>query len=421
MRKLIPVSFILASLAISNAAIISFDLSPPGTDKAVGLNWANEVPAVTNSTGSGNEIGSGILFDTSTLVLSLSVGYGSAFGFTDLTGPATGMHIHGPAPTNVAASVLISLAANHTPATNPATGGFIGGTVTFTADQAVFLLASSNYINIHTVANPNGEIRGQLVPVNTFPTVTCPAASTNECDGSGGRLVNLLAQVGDADGDALTIVWSVDGVAIQTNTVPAGAPPTSTTTSLTAFLTLGQHSVVVAVADSEGGTASCSTSATVVDTMPPVITSASATPTVLWPPNHKMVNVALSVTATDLCSSATCRIKTVTSNEKIDGPGKGKGGKSPDWKTTGPLTLQLRAEREGKGSGRNYTIVVECTDTSGNSSTTNLVVRVPHDQRDHSATGKGSDNSNSGSSSGSGSQGNGNGRGNSGKGKGKNG
>ena len=90
MRKLIPVSFILASLAISNAAIISFDLSPPGTDKAVGLNWANEVPAVTNSTGSGNEIGSGILFDTSTLVLSLSVGYGSAFGFTDLTGPATG-------------------------------------------------------------------------------------------------------------------------------------------------------------------------------------------------------------------------------------------------------------------------------------------------------------------------------------------
>src|SRR6266404_4465288 len=101
MRKLIPVCIVLASLAVCKAAIISFDLSPPGTDQAVGLNWANEVPAVTNSSGSGNEIGTGILFDTSTLVLRLSIGYGSAFGFTDLTGPATAMHIHGQAPTNI--------------------------------------------------------------------------------------------------------------------------------------------------------------------------------------------------------------------------------------------------------------------------------------------------------------------------------
>jgi hypothetical protein len=396
-------------------------LSPPGTDKAVGLNWANEVPAVLNSTGSGNEIGNGILFDTSTLVLSLSVGYGSAFGFTDLTGPATAMHIHGPAPTNVPAPVLISLVPNHTPATNPATGGFIGGTVTYTADQAVFLLAGSNYINIHTATNTPGEIRGQLVAVNTFPTVTCPAASTNECDGSGGRLVNLIAQVDDADGDGLTVTWSVDGASIQTNTVPAGAPPTSTTVSLVAFLTLGQHSVVVSVADSEGGSASCTTTATVVDTTPPVITSASATPNTLWPPNHKMINVALSVTATDLCSSATCRIKNVTSNEPITGPGKGKGNKSPDWKTTGPLSLQIRAERNGKGNGRNYTIAVECVDTSGNIATTNLVVRVPHDQRANSATNKGPNKPDSGSNPGSNSQGNGNGRGNPGKGKGKNG
>jgi hypothetical protein len=428
MRKLIPVPILFAAL-VCNSAIINFDLSPAGTDKAVGLNWANEVPAVTNSTGSGNEIGSGISFDTATLTLSLSVGYGSAFGFTDLTGPATAMHIHGQAPTNISAPVLISLIPNHIAATNPAKGGFIGGTVVYTPEQAVFLLAGSNYINIHTVSNAAGEIRGQLIPVNTAPTVTCPAPATFECDGSGGRLVALNAQVNDDDGDPLTVVWTVDGAPIQTNTVPAGGPPTSATVSLTAFLTLGTHPITVTVSDGTAAPVSCSSSATVVDTTPPVITSAKATPNVLWPPNHKMVNVGLSVTATDICSSVTCRIKSVTSNEPINGPGKGKGNgkKSPDWTTTGPLSLQLRAERLGKGSGRTYTVIVECTDTSGNSATTNITIRVPHDQGDHSAANNGNNgnsndsDTNSSSDSGSKDNGKGKGKGNSGKGNGKNG
>src|SRR5258707_9711834 len=212
MKKTISTVVLLASLGASHAVIWNFDLSPAGTDHAVGLSPSNEVPVVTNSAGSGNEIGSGITFDTSTLTLSLSVGYGSAFGFTDLTGPATIMHIHGPAPTNVAASVLINLAANHTPAANPTNGGSIGGTVTYTADQAAFLLAGSNYINIHTVLNPGGEIRGQLIPTNNPPTVSCPAPATFECDGSGGRLVALPTQAGELDGDALAVTVNSDGV-----------------------------------------------------------------------------------------------------------------------------------------------------------------------------------------------------------------
>src|SRR2546426_3087417 len=117
MKKTITTFLLLGSLCISHAVIWKFDLSPPGTDNAVGLSPLNEVPAVTNSSGSGNEIGNGITFDTSTLTLSLSVGYGAAFGFSNLSGPATLMHIHGPAPTNVAAAVLIDLAPLHRAAT----------------------------------------------------------------------------------------------------------------------------------------------------------------------------------------------------------------------------------------------------------------------------------------------------------------
>src|SRR5882724_133808 len=404
MKKTISTVALLAGLCASHAVVWNFDLSPAGADHAVGLSPSNEVPVVTNSTGSGNEIGSGITFDTSTLMLSLSVGYVSAFGFSDLTGPATIMHIHGPAPTNVAAPVLINLASNHTPAANPTNGGFIGGTVTYTADQAAFLFGGSNYINIHTALNPGGEIRGQLVPTNNPPTVTCPAPATFECDGSGGKLVALTAQVGDVDGDALAVTWTVDGAPVQTNNVPAGAPPTSSPVSLLAFLTLGHHQVVVSVSDGKAGAVSCTSTQTVVDTTPPVILSVAATPNVLWPPNHKMANVSVSVVATDICSSVSCRIKNVTANEPIQKPGKGH--KTPAWTLTGPLTVQLRAERLGHGSGRTYTITVECTDSSGNAATSNVTVRVPHDQSDHSSkSGKqdgsaaSASNSNSNSSS----------------------
>src|SRR5262245_2407338 len=196
--------FLLLAIAFAKADIIHFDLSPAGTDKAVGLSPSNEVDTVIGSTGSGNEIlnGGGITFDTTTRVLHLAVGYGSAAGFTDLTGPATAMHIHGPAGPGTNAPVLINLSTNHLPAANPAQGGVIFGGVTFTEAQATDLLAGLNYLNIHTVTNAGGEIRGQLIPVlNQAPTVTCPAAAVLECTSSSGASATVTVNVADQDGD----------------------------------------------------------------------------------------------------------------------------------------------------------------------------------------------------------------------------
>src|SRR5580765_7546379 len=138
MKKL-PVLFMAVALS-THAAQIQFALSPAGTDKAVGLSPLNEVPAVTNSTGSGNTISGGIVFDTDTSILHVEVGYGSAAGFTDLTGAAQSMHIHSPAPVGKNAGVLVSLLPYNI-STNPPKGGFILGDIPYPTNSVPFLLS----------------------------------------------------------------------------------------------------------------------------------------------------------------------------------------------------------------------------------------------------------------------------------------
>jgi len=373
---IVPV-FLLGALTFARAAIIPFNLSPPGTDKAVGLSHSNEVGTVIGSTGSGNEILGGITFDTTTRVLSLAVGYGSAAGFTDLTGPATAMHIHGTAGPGTNAPVLISLSTNHLPAADPARGGVIFGGVNYTEAQAADLLAGLHYINIHTFTNAGGEIRGQLIPVtNHAPTVTCPAAALLECTSPNGARARVTVNVSDQDGDFLQVIWKINGTAVQTNNVAAGTPTTLAAVSLEAGFAFGESEISVTVYDGIGS-ASCISKVTVVDTTPPTVESAKASPNVLWPPNHQMVRVRVEVKASDACGEVRSKIVSVTSNEPVNG--HGDGNTSPDWKITGDLTVDLRAERAGPGNGRTYTIKLEISDHAGNKVTRNLTVSVPHD------------------------------------------
>jgi hypothetical protein len=117
----------------------------------------------------------------------------------------------------------------------------------------------------------------------------------------------------------------------------------------------------------------------VVDTTPPVISSVSASPDVLWPPNHKMKPVTISAVAIDNCDpEPACKVISVVSNEPINGTGD--GDTAPDWEITGDLGVNLRAERAGSGSGREYTITVECIDDCSNSATADTTVTVPHNQ-----------------------------------------
>ena len=113
------------------------------------------------------------------------------------------------------------------------------------------------------------------------------------------------------------------------------------------------------------------------DRVAPSISGVSATPNSLWPPNHKMWTVRVNYTATDHCGPVQCSLS-VTSNEPIDSIGDGHT--APDWVVLDARRVQLRAERQGPGSGRVYTIAIRCTDGAGNRATATTAVTVPHDR-----------------------------------------
>jgi hypothetical protein len=118
---------------------------------------------------------------------------------------------------------------------------------------------------------------------------------------------------------------------------------------------------------------------TAKDTTRPVFSNVYADPAVLWPPNHKMIDVTVNYTVTDNCSDAAHITSTlaVTSNEPINGTGD--GDTAPDWEIIDNQHVRLRAERAGNGTGRIYTITITSTDDCGNTATTTTTVTVPHD------------------------------------------
>ncbi|MCX6538993.1 MAG: hypothetical protein NT151_08680 [Acidobacteria bacterium] len=116
------------------------------------------------------------------------------------------------------------------------------------------------------------------------------------------------------------------------------------------------------------------------DTTPPTISGLPAAGTcTLWPPNHKLVQVA-TVTASAGPSGLAAFVVTATSNEPENG--LGDGDTAPDTVITGG-TIQLRAERSGTGTGRVYTLTATATDGAGNTTITTTTCTVPHDQRKH--------------------------------------
>ena len=141
------------------------------------------------------------------------------------------------------------------------------------------------------------------------------------------------------------------------------------------FFPVGTTIITYSATDGAGNTTSDTQDVTVVDDTPPVMTRASVDKPTLSPPNHQMVDVTVSYTATDNCGAVNTALS-ISSNEPVNGPGD--GNTSPDWEIVDAHHVWLRAERSGQGGGRIYTITITATDNLGNTSSQVVTVRVPH-------------------------------------------
>ncbi len=154
---------------------------------------------------------------------------------------------------------------------------------------------------------------------------------------------------------------------------------------------LGMTMVTFTATDCNGNEAECTANVTVEDTTPPEIT-VTLNRDVLWPPNHKMVDIFATVTTSDVCCEApTFVLISATSNEPDNDIGDGNTVNDIQDADVGTADthILLRSERRGGYDGRIYTLVYEATDCVGNTTEASATVRVPHDQSGHAVCSMG--------------------------------
>ena len=174
----------------------------------------------------------------------------------------------------------------------------------------------------------------------------------------------------------------------------AGSFPASASGSVNVN-TPGTYTITYNASDPSGNPATPMTrTVNVVDTTAPVITLNGFAPAI-WPPNHKYQSFSVTdfvAGVTDSCATSlnlsSVVISQVTSDE-LENSG-GDGNTLNDIVIAANCkSVQLRAERDGGGDGRVYTITFKVTDASGNVATATARVFVPQSQNGNPAVDSG--------------------------------
>ncbi|MBZ9773512.1 CHRD domain-containing protein [Mesorhizobium sp. CO1-1-8] len=133
----------VSALAVSAAVFLASPALADVVKYKATLDGSQQSPPITTK-GKGTAT---LTFDTTKKKLSWNVKY------SGLSGPATAAHIHGPAAMGENAGPVIPFKKLKSP---------IKGSETLTDAQAADLEAGKYYVNVHTAANKDGEIRGQI-------------------------------------------------------------------------------------------------------------------------------------------------------------------------------------------------------------------------------------------------------------------
>ena len=192
--------------------------------------------------------------------------------------------------------------------------------------------------------------------MNKPPTANAGNNLLAECNSNNNATVTLDGSAStDPDNDELGYFWSGSFGSRQ-----------GKITSVT--LPVGTHCITLTVEDPSGHIDKNKILVTVQDKVGPVV-NVSLTPSLLWPPNHKFVEINASVNAVDACGT----VESIVLHSIVASEGAniiGSGNTSPDIieanYNTHDLVFKLRAERSGPNRRRVYTVTYKATDNAGN-------------------------------------------------------
>lgn len=263
--------------------------------------------------------------------------------------------------------------------TDIVTGGSRGDFVTVGPDGCLYATQADS---IEKVTASEGSC--PFVPVIPPPTVTVtfPAAPASGWFTNAPVLGSAKATA-NAGGTIVSITCTDSLNHLTVGTLATSGSDGTVSLSVSGD---GVHTITCTATDA-GGRKGTSDPATVkIDTTPPSCT-ATANPSTLWPANHKLVAITVTVTPSDApggsgLASPAVTLVYVASNEPDNGLGDGDTPNDIQGWTPGTADTsgQLRAERSGTGTGRVYTITYAVMDIAGNSGTCTATVTVPHDQ-----------------------------------------
>jgi hypothetical protein len=145
---------------------------------------------------------------------------------------------------------------------------------------------------------------------------------------------------------------------------------------------VGETVVAWTATDASGNVATAQTTVKITDGVsadqtPPQL-AVTVDPTELWPADHRMVPIGVTITASDDSGGPVqVQLVSATSNEPDDAGGWSDGRTKGDIEVSADDQIRLRAERNKKGSGRTYTLTWRATDQAGNPTDATAQVTVP--------------------------------------------
>jgi hypothetical protein len=214
-------------------------------------------------------------------------------------------------------------------------------------------------------------VRDTTPPALTLPADITIRANSN-VNGAIGAIVNYLAP------GALDLVDLTD---VVTCSMPSGSTFALTTAPFS-VTTTRTTTVTCSATDSAGNKAIGTFRVTVYDD-PPACGTATPSPSILWPPDHKMVAIAINgVTDPDPGANVKLTVTSIWQDEPV--LSSSNGSVIPDAAGIGTAAPSVRAERAGDpklpGDGRVYHIFFSADDGFGGVCNGEVKVGVPHDQ-----------------------------------------